>query len=48
MTSGFFLTDELQLSSLCPPRVALSDGTGKSDICTVSEKIREYKVNIIK
>jgi len=29
---------ELQLPPLCPPRVALSDGTGKSDIRTVSER----------
>ena len=35
-----FSCTELQLLSLCPPRVALSDGTHKSDICTLSESIK--------
>ena len=35
---------ELQSSFLCPPKVILSDGTGESDICTVSETICEHKV----
>jgi len=43
MTSGFSCT-ELQLLSLCPPRISLSDGTSESDIRTLSEKIYEYKV----
>ena len=29
---------------LCPPRVALSDGTCESDICTLSEKICKYTI----
>ena len=40
---GFSCT-EPQLISFCPPRVALSDSAGESDIRPVSEKICQYKV----
>ena len=39
-----FYCTELQLASVCPPRIDLSYGSRESDISTVSEKICEYKV----